>query len=62
MEKIDHIKLDRFYVRTRLACLIGGDSRVNLDRIENLFVQLFDRVEALEKQLTPTAVTKEGEQ
>lgn len=62
MEKINNIKLDRFYVRTRLDCLYGGDSMVDLDDIENLFVQLFDRVEAIEKHLTPTAVTKEGEQ
>lgn len=59
MEEIGSVWLDRNYVYSRmsnLCCYISGGA--DSESVRNLFVQLFDRVEALEKRL-PQATTDE---
>jgi len=60
MNEIRRGKLDRLYVSSRLGNAIYHMDGVDAEAIRNLFVQLFDRVEALEKRL-PLATTDEGE-
>ena len=62
MEEIGKVWLDRQYVSNRMSNLVYSMDGANVDAIRNLFVQLFDRVEALEKRLTPTATSNKGEQ
>ncbi len=51
MNEIRRGKLDRLYVSSRLGNAIYHMDGVDAEAIRNLFVQLFDRVEALEKRL-----------
>lgn len=61
MEEIGSTWLDRSYVYSRMTNLcFHMDGGADAESVRNLFVQLFDRVEALEKRL-PQATTNEGE-
>jgi hypothetical protein len=59
MEEIGSFWLDRNYVYSRMRSLCFHiDGGADAESVRNLFVQLFDRVEALEKRL-PQATTDE---